>query len=277
MADVAAILRDAAQELKIVSETPRLDAELLMSHALGISRPQLLLRLPDIETVDGFAALVARRKAHEPIAHIVGEREFWSLNFLVSPDVLIPRPDSEILIELAVEIGTRAAPQRILDLGTGSGALLLAALSEFPTATGVGVDVSAPALAVAHNNADRLLMTDRIAFLLHDWNEPEWAQSIDGPFQLILANPPYVSTQLSLSREVADYEPHGALFAGEEGLDDYQKIIPALGDLLADNGVVLLEIGFDQAEKVAKLAESHGYSVESKKDLGGNDRVLILR
>ncbi|GAA0476861.1 hypothetical protein GCM10009096_18370 [Parasphingorhabdus litoris] len=270
-------LRQAAQALETVSETPRLDAELLLAHALGMNRQDLLLNLPKLEIPDGFSALLERRKSHEPVAHIVGEREFWSLPFQVSADVLIPRPDSEILIETAVEIGTDRPPTHILDLGTGSGALLLAALSEFPEARGVGMDASAAALAMAHNNADSLGLSDRARFLLQDWTMAGWTQSLAGPFGLILANPPYVSTQAELSREVSEFEPHDALFAGVQGMDDYHIIIPALGELLADNGTALIEIGFDQAGQVTKLAEKNGYIVECKQDLGGNDRLLVLR
>lgn len=271
------VLREATTALQSVSETPRLDAELLMAHALEISRQDLLLNLPKLDVPEGFTAFLERRKAHEPVAHIVGEREFWSLAFQVSPDVLIPRPDSEILIETAVQIDTAHAPEAILDLGTGSGALLLAALSEFPEARGVGMDASASALAMAHNNADRLGLSDRTSFLLQDWTTADWMQSLGGPFDLILANPPYVSTKAILSREVTDYEPHEALFAGTEGMDDYHIIIPVLDSLLSGNSTALLEIGFDQAEPVSKLAEKHGYVAQCKQDLGGNDRLLILR
>lgn len=277
MDDIAATVREAALALESVSETPRLDAELLMAHALDISRSDLLLNLPKLSVPKDFYALMERRKRHEPIAHIVGEREFWSLPFQVSADVLIPRPDSEILIEAAVEIGAKHPLQNILDLGTGSGALLLAALSEFPQAQGTGIDASAAALAIAHNNADRLDLSGRARFLLQDWNAADWTRFLSGPFDLVLANPPYVSTQAILSREVAEFEPHEALFAGPEGMDDYRIIIPALHDLLAQNGTALLEIGFDQADAISCLAEKYGYSVECKQDLGGNDRLLILR
>lgn len=274
---MAAALRQAAQTLEKVSETPRLDAELLMAHLLGISRQDLLLNLAKLDVPDGFSALLERRKSYEPVAHIIGEREFWSLPFQVSADVLIPRPDSEILIETAVEIGTDQSPTHILDLGTGSGALLLAALSEFPEARGVGIDASPAALAMAHNNADSLGLSDRAHFLLQDWTLADWTQSLIGPFDLILANPPYVSTKAELSREVSEFEPHEALFAGAQGMDDYHIIIPALGELLAENGTALIEIGFDQAGLVTKLAEKNGYIIECKQDLGGNDRLLILR
>ena len=277
MGEAALALREAARTLEAVSDTPRLDAELLMAHALAIEREQLLLDLPKLIVPEGFNPLIARRAKHEPIAHIIGTREFWGLEFQVSPDVLIPRPDSETLIEQAVRIFRDMRPHNILDLGTGSGALLLAALHEFPDAKGVGIDASAAALQVAHNNADRLDMSDRARFALLDWTRTDWTDGLDDPFDLILANPPYVSSALVLAPEVAHFEPHQALFAGKEGLDDYRIIIPALDRLLADKGAALLEIGFDQAEPVSQIASRSGYIAECKQDFGGNDRLLTLR
>lgn len=276
MADAAAALRAAAQALQSITDTPRLDAELLMAHALETSREDLLLKLPDMNAPRDFRELLERRLAHEPVAHIVGAKEFWGLSFLVSSEVLIPRPDSELLIEEAVRLYANKPPARILDLGTGSGALLLAVLSEFPETTGIGIDASAPVLEIAHNNADRLSLTARAQFQMLDWLRSDWADDLPGPFDLILANPPYVSTDVTLSPEVAQYEPHDALFAGAEGLDDYRIILPALEKLLATGGHALLEIGYDQAESVTQLAESHGYFVRCQQDLGGNDRLLTL-
>ncbi len=276
MGDAAEALRDAAPKLAEISDTPRLDAELLLAHALGMSREQLLLDLPKLTTPDAFATLINRRTRSEPIAHIIGSKEFWGLEFAVSPDVLIPRPDSELLIEQAVQIFAEDPPENLLDLGTGSGALLLAALSEFPKAKGIGVDASASALGIAHNNADSLELADRAKFHLVDWTTPDWAQSLGGRFDLILANPPYVSTEVVLLQDVVNFEPHQALFAGADGLNDYKIIIPALADILTPTGIVLLEIGFDQAESVSKIARKNGYLVECKQDLGRNDRLLIL-
>ncbi|MEO0440987.1 MAG: peptide chain release factor N(5)-glutamine methyltransferase [Pseudomonadota bacterium] len=276
MANAASGLRAAAHALQDLSDTPRLDAEMLMAHALGITRDQLLLQLPGLEEPDSFSALLERRVAREPVAHIIGEKEFWGLPFQVSGDVLIPRPDSELLIEQALRIHANHAPSQILDLGTGSGALLLAALSEFRDARGVGVDASKAALSVAQSNADHLGISDRTQFQLLDWSNSGWQDLLAGPFDLILANPPYVSTEAELSPEVRDHEPPGALFAGTEGLDDYRILLPDLDNLLGSGGHILLEIGFDQAAKLSQLAESLGFSTECHQDLGGNDRLLIL-
>ena len=277
MADVAGALRDATKLLEAVSDTARLDAELLLAHALNISREKLLLDLPHLTVPEDFNALIERRMQAEPVAHLVGRKEFWGLEFQVSPDVLIPRPDSETLIEEAVRLFADNPPRNILDLGTGSGALLLAALHEFPDAGGTGIDVSAAALKIARSNADRLNMTDRAAFLQLDWNRPGWTDCLEDSFDLILANPPYVASGAGLSREVTDFEPHEALFAGDEGLDDYQTLIPALSRLFGAEAAALVEIGFDQAKSVSDIARENGYHVDCKRDLGGNDRLLIFR
>ena len=277
MGDVASALRGAAQLFAEISDSPRLDAELLMAHALQIERSELLLKLPALTEPSEFAALVERRQRSEPIAHIIGRKEFWGLDFQVTPDVLIPRPDSELLIEAAARLFGSTHPQRILDLGTGSGALVLAALHEFPEARGLGMDASAAALQIAHNNADALGLADRASFLLLDWCQPDWTGSLGSGFDLILANPPYVASGVRLSADVADFEPHQALFAGEQGLDDYAIILPALEKLLSSSGTALLEIGFDQANPVSEMATKSGYHVELKQDLSKNDRLLILR
>lgn len=277
MGDAAGALREAANRLSETSDSPRLDAELLMAHALQMERSDLLLKLPDLDVPAEFASLVERRRQSEPIAHIVGSKEFWGLDFRVTPDVLIPRPDSELLIEEAVSLFASAHPQRIADLGTGSGALLLAALHEFPESRGLAIDASAAALQIAHDNADALGLADRARFLLLDWTAANWTSLLGSGFDLVLANPPYVSTDARLSADVAGFEPHQALFAGADGLDDYRMIIPALEKLLSPTGTALLEIGFDQAKPVSGLAADCGYNVELKQDLGGNDRLLVLR
>ncbi|MDI1297204.1 MAG: peptide chain release factor N(5)-glutamine methyltransferase [bacterium] len=266
---VALGLRDAADRLAAISGTPRLDAELLLAHALGLSRNDMLLRQRDLAMPDGFASLIDRRLTGAPIAHIVGVRDFWTITLRVTPDVLIPRPDSETVIEAAVAHFRAAPPATILDLGTGSGALLLAALDQFAGARGIGVDRSSAALAVAQDNAARLGLADRATFRAGDW-----AQGIDGPFDLILINPPYIARDVVLTGDVL-HEPDGALFAGVDGLDDYRRIVPDLPRLIAQGGMAAIEIGFDQRASVTALLRDAGLDVLARADLAGHDRCLI--
>ena len=275
LSEVVYNIRTATNLLSGTSDTPRLDAELLMAHALGIERSALLLDPARHEVPDLYAHLVARRMAHEPIAYILGFRDFWTLRIEVGPGVLIPRPDSETLVEACLDCARyeRGAgwPSRVLDLGTGPGTLLLAVLSEFPEATGLGVDASEFALAYARDNAEELGMADRTGFQSGDWGD-----GIDGPFDLILCNPPYIADSEILMPDVADHEPAGALFAGADGLDDYRRIIPDLPRLLAPGGLAVLEIGATQHISVRKLAEAAGFVVACRQDLGGRDRALLL-
>ena len=271
---VAQALREAAAVLAETSDTPRLDAELLMAEALGITRSELLLRHMTAATPPGFAALVERRRAHEPVAYILGRQEFFGLDFAVSPAVLIPRGDSEVLVEAALAARPDAA--RVLDCGTGSGALLLAVLHALPGARGVGIDRSAVALAVARANAAQLGLADRARMIAADWDRPDWAAALDGPFDLILANPPYVEAKATLAPSVHAHEPHGALFAGAEGLDAYRVLLPQLPALLAPRGVALIEIGAAQAAAVSAIAEEAGFAAKLHRDLGDRPRALEL-
>lgn len=271
---VAEALREAAARLSPTSDTARLDAELLMAHALGTSRSQLLTaRMRDVAPHQ-FSALVARRQAHEPVAYILGEQEFYGLPFRVSPDVLIPRADSEVLVEAAL----RARPEArcVLDCGTGSGALLLAVLANLPGAAGIGMDRSPAALAIAQDNAARLQLAQRARMILADWDQPGWTEIFDAPFDLILANPPYVETEARLGASVREFEPAGALFAGSEGLDAYRVLIPQLPSLLTQDGIALMEIGATQAEPVSAIAGLVGLNAALHYDLGGRPRVLEL-
>ena len=275
--NIAATLRIAAEELAPFCETPRFDAELLMAHALRMSRSQLLLDYMQAESPADFAPLLARRMKHEPIAYITGVQEFWGLDFAVTPDVLIPRPDSETLIEAAIETLAESPPRRILDLGTGSGALLLAVLSHWPDAEGTGMDASEKALAIAGGNAERLGMGKRATFRHGDWRTVDWTDALGGPFDLVLANPPYVKTTAQLGANVRDYEPHSALFAGDDGLDDYRILIPALEKLRCKQALAIFEIGASLGKTVGDIAVASGYDVTLRRDLAGKDRALILR
>lgn len=271
MTDVAAALRDATQRLAGVSDTPRLDAELLMAHALATERQAVLLDPSRFAVPKRFAELVALRLTHEPVAYILGYRDFWTIRIGVGPGVLIPRPDSETLIEAAIDHFGATGPRRILDLGTGPGTLLYAALSEWPAATGLGVDASDIALGYASDNALALGLKARTELMLGDWTA-----GVAGQFDLILCNPPYIADTEALMPDVADHEPPGALFAGADGLDDYRRIIPDLPRLLPPGGIAILEIGHTQQISVGRLAEAAGFAVTCKQDLGGRDRALLL-
>jgi len=264
-------LKKAAQRLAATSDTPRLDAELLLAFALGISREDLLLGRHAGAIPAGYESLVTRRAAGEPLAYITGTRAFWTIDLHVAPGVLIPRPDSETLIEAAIDHFGSTPPRRILDLGTGSGALLLAALDQWPRATGLGVDRSPIALAIAAGNAAALGMDDRATFAAGNW-----AEAIDEPFDLVLCNPPYVESDANLARDVADHEPASALFAGPDGLDDYRRLAPGFGRLIAPGGLAAIELGAGQFERVAALFAGQHLAISQRRDLGGHVRCLLL-
>jgi release factor glutamine methyltransferase len=269
---VAEGIRTAAESLSATSETARLDAELLMADALGIERSDMLLRAMRDAVPPSFAGMVERRARHEPVAHILGHQEFFGRRFKVTPDTLIPRGDSEVLVEAALELKPDAA--RVLDLGTGTGALLLSVIAE-TGGRGVGTDRSPTALGVAHDNADLLDLEDRVRFHLLDWRQEGWAGEL-GRFDLILCNPPYVEENAALDPDVRDHEPHGALFAGVDGLDDYRILIPHLRGLMEDGASAILEIGHEQAEAVSALAQAHEFAVNVRRDLANRPRALIL-
>lgn len=265
-------LAEAARRLQPVSDTARLDAELLMACALGIERDELLLRTPPREVPETFERFVARRLAGEPVAYITGRRAFWNIELEVGPGALIPRPDSETLIAAAVEhLAVGPSPKRILDLGTGPGTLLLAALDQWPEATGLGIDRSAEALGYARKNAQRLGLAPRAHFRLGDW-----ARGVDERFDLVLCNPPYVATSAELGPGVAEHEPAEALFAGEQGLDDYRRLAPDVGRLLAPGGLAAIEIGSDQADSAGELFRAAGLHPRVARDLAGRPRALLI-
>jgi release factor glutamine methyltransferase len=268
MPSVHTALAEAAARFGF-SATPRLDAELLLAHALGIERQALLLDL-DRPVPPDFAALVERRAAQEPVAYITRTRGFWTIDLTVGPGVLVPRADSETLIEAAVaHFPDRAAPLRVLDLGTGPGTLLLAVLAEYPAAQGLGIDASPVALDYARRNAAALQLGGRAAF-----RQGDWAAQVDGVFDLILANPPYVADDEPLPDEVR-FEPADALFAGPDGLDAYRAIAPTLPRLLSPGGIACVEIGHRQAAAVGGLLVAQGLSVNVHQDLGGRDRCVV--
>jgi release factor glutamine methyltransferase len=265
-------LADAARQLGPSSDTPRLDAEVLMAEALHIDRDQLLLAPPDRKVPDRFWKMMERRQSGEPVAYITGRRAFWNIELHVGPGVLVPRPDSEVLIASAIEhFGAGAGPERILDLGTGPGTLLLAALDVWPKATGLGIDVARRALSYAAANARRLGFEKRLKLKLGNW-----AQGVAETFDLILCNPPYVAEGAELGPGVRDHEPDEALFAGSEGLDAYRALAPQLPRLLNPGGLAAVEIGADQAEAVTGLLTRDGLHSRVVHDLAGRPRALLL-
>lgn len=255
-----------------------LDARLLLSHVLDVQREYLTLHADDFlteEEVLAFTELLERRIEREPMSHILGQREFWSLNFTVTADTLDPRPDSETVIETVLSyVPRRDARLMIADFGTGSGCLLLSLLSEYPKAHGLGVDISDSALAVAEKNAAGLSLAERAHFYHANWGE-----GVMGSYDIIVSNPPYIAeTEIEeLQPEVALYEPRHALSGGEDGLAAYRELMPHIKRLLAGQGIAVLEFGQGQAEQVRAIVEAAGLSVlEICNDLAGIERCAVV-
>ncbi len=280
-ATVARALAAAAARLAAAGvEDPRRDARLLIAAAIEAG-PERLIAEPE-RVLDGaetarIEASIARRAAREPVSRILGRRGFWSLEFEITPDTLDPRPDSETLVAAVLaRLGAQGlvgAPLSVLDLGTGSGCLLLALLSELPAARGLGLDISAAALDVARRNARNLGLSHRARFAAGDWGA-----GLDGSWQLIVSNPPYITEDEigDLAPEVARYDPRLALAAGSDGLDAYRKLLPWAACLLARGGVLALEVGCGQQDAVTALVVASGLTPLGRtRDLGGIERCLL--
>jgi release factor glutamine methyltransferase len=260
-------------------ETPKHDARVLLCEAAGIDHAALL-RDPDARLGDEAAArlqeYVERRLAREPVSRILGRREFWDLSLRITPDVLDPRADTETLIAAALEAlrDRRGEALRILDLGTGSGALLCACLSEFPHAFGIGVDQHEPACRIAHENLTACGLAGRAAVLRGDWGA-----ALAGGFDLVVSNPPYIASGAigTLAPEVRDHDPRPALDGGRDGLAAYRAIAADLSRLSAPQGVAVLEIGHDQAESAPACFGRAAWAISLKRDLESQPRALILR
>ena len=259
-------------------ETASLDARILLEHVLGISREELLMGMDRHLTPqqqEAYKKLVAERAARRPLAQIVGRREFWGAEFSVSQNTLDPRPDSETLVEAVLErVEDRSAPLSILDLGTGTGCLLLSLLRELPDAKGLGVDVSPDALTVAKENAGALGLDERVRFV-----GSNWCEHVEGTFDIVISNPPYIPTAdiEALEPEVSRYEPRLALDGGVDGLECYRRIMEKMPHLLSARGFAALEIGIGQQRSLEILAQQNGLTVDAvKKDLGGIPRVVVI-
>ena len=278
MNSVRTILQEATKRLAMVSDTARLDAEVLLRHVSGLSRLDLITRenaTLSTDLIDSFGRAVARRLASEPIAYITGEKEFWGLDFAVSPAVLIPRPETELLVERAIaHTAKENAPVRVLDLGTGSGCVIVSIVSELKKRgvfhSAVAVDLSSAAMAVATANAARHGLAADIEFRLGSWFEPVQHDHFD----LIVSNPPYIRSDEELPDPVR-FEPREALFSGSDGLDSIRHIFTVGRDYLRPRGTLLCEIGCEQSVQVRSLAlEKGASSCLVFNDLAGLNRVI---
>ena len=277
-----AILVVKQRLVEVGIDTPRLDARLIVAHVLGISSTQLFsypeAQLNDVQ-LEQLENFTQRRLSREPIARILGYREFWSLKFKVDESTLVPRPDSETVVEAVLaNIRNRDKFLSILDLGTGSGCLLLALLFELKSASGLGVDLSEEVLKIAIENAEFLGLNNRVRFQRSDW-----LKNIDGkekPFDIIISNPPYIPKDeiAHLEPDVSKFDPYLALSGGDDGLHAYREIMPKILEFLAFNGVIAVEIGMGQALDVVKCGEANGLKIDKiLKDIAGLERVLIFR
>lgn len=279
MTTLVSLWTDVRKRLEAAGvDSPVLDARLLLEAGAGIARIDIITdpRRPlSAEQIAAVEALTLRREAREPIGHLLGRKAFWTLELDVNADVLSPRPETELLVEAALELLAKVQTARVLDLGVGSGAILLAILAERPNTTGVGVDASVSALRVARANAEKLGLADRIELRAGDW-----CAGIEHSFDLVVSNPPYIpSADIDgLEPEVARYEPRLALDGGPDGLDAYRRIIAELLRLLAPGGAFALEVGRGQAEAVQALAKAQGLATETPRlDLAGIARVVSGR
>lgn len=272
-------LRDAVRALQEARiESASVDARLLLQHVLGISREQLLAadkRVITSEQEAQYMQLIARRAARQPVAQLIGKREFYGREFKVTGDTLDPRPDSETLIEAVLaRIADKNAPLRLLDLGTGTGCLLLTLLAELPKSQGIAVDACEKALDVAKTNASALSVGNRAQFV-----KSSWAEGVSGVFDVVISNPPYIpsSTIPTLAPEVCQYEPKAALDGGEDGLECYRAIIAQLPGLLGDAGFAAFEIGIGQHKALESIASQNGLQIAGmKEDLAGIVRCVVM-
>ncbi|PHR92372.1 MAG: protein-(glutamine-N5) methyltransferase, release factor-specific [Robiginitomaculum sp.] len=273
------VRRAAVQALSAANiEDADIDARVLLMHAGGLTRSGLIVQSRDImpaSVLARFNTCLARRLTHEPIAHIVGTKEFWSLEFKVSSQVLIPRPETEGVVSRALALMKHVKSPRILDIGTGSGAILIALLSERKDASGVGVDISQAALDIAESNANALGVSDRCTF--HTSN---FLDEVEGRFDILVSNPPYIThtAMQTLPKTVQAYEPHLALHGGVDGLDPYRSILTHAHRVLTPLASLVFEIGFDQGDALKALLQDTGCeNITVEPDLAGHERIVSAK
>ena len=275
-------MRDTAVALGAAGiDNARFEARLLLGRAAALSTEQLIACGPEPAppaVASSLRSLTARRVRREPMAYILGEREFWGLTFKVTPAVLVPRPDSETLIEAVLELlPERGRQLRILDLGIGTGCLLLTLLREYPQSTGVGMDTSREALAVARGNAADLGVAGRTNLIEGDWRQPDWTAPLPGPFNVVVSNPPYIAAAAidQLMPEVAQFEPRLSLDGGPDGLAAYRAIAGVASKLITRRGWLVVEAGEGQSAEMARIFATSGLAPKPPwRDLGGIERVV---
>lgn len=279
MPTIKSIIEKGSEILKSEDiESHRIDSRILLGKVLNISLEQIILKYDhniDSKLTNEFMRLIARRAKREPIAYIIGKKEFYGMEFIVNKNVLIPRPDSEILVDTVLKIFDKNSEIKILEFGVGSGCLLITILKHMKNSSGVAVDIQEGAIEVATKNHKSLGIENDIDFVLKDWNEFE----SDEKFDLIISNPPYITTQemLELQDDVKKYEPKVALEAGKDGLDAYRSLAPVIRKFLKQNGIVALEFGESQSEGVQKIMLESGFVVISiSKDLSARFRVGVF-
>lgn len=271
-------LNHAKSKLKDAGiDTYSLDAEVLLAHVLDLNRLDMIIQkneeITSVQQAE-FDILVSRRAQNEPIAYIVGHKEFWGVEFKVTKDTLIPRPDTETLIECVLkEFSDKNAALKILDLGTGTGCIALTLLHEYKNANAILVDISGGALAVAQHNSKHICVSERASFIKSDW----FSALPQSTFDIIVSNPPYIARDENLMKDVLDYEPHSALFADNKGLDEYKKILSSCKNFMHERSMIFFEIGSTQAQEISALASEYGFTVQKiAKDLSGMDRVAAI-
>ncbi|MBX3457419.1 MAG: peptide chain release factor N(5)-glutamine methyltransferase [Candidatus Paracaedibacteraceae bacterium] len=270
------LLKESVTQLKNSGvDNPVREVRLMLAAILNTTHEQILFNPPQILTSEQMNQLedwVCRRCKREPLAKIIGKKEFWGRDFFVTKDTLDPRPDTETVIDVILNLASNNKPLRVLDLGTGSGCLILTLLAERPNWTGVGVDFSQAALAVAQENAENLNLSKRVMFVQSDW-----FQNVEGVFDVIISNPPYIARDEVLSNETL-HDPENALFADDGGLADYRRMLESASRFLTPSGFIVFEIGYRQATAVIEIAQFFEFDLVSlHQDLAGHDRCLVFK